>query len=296
MEEEEKIESFQQDGETQSPEESHETIASQKIIEPGPAIINEQPTTETMEVHHPHHVTHKKKFGEYLLEFFMLFLAVFLGFVAENIREHQVENNRELEYIKSLTADLNDDVNNLDAMIAFEKTGIKQLDTLITLLNDPALSKQNGDELYYAARQGPREQPFPVNSRTVDQLKSSGGFLLIKNVEASNKIISYYNQYTPVKLLEDNYNHEFDNYRRVAGKILNPEILRRQEDSSGNILRSNDNPSLLSYDDNLLKELGFAVVEMGGSRRGRLNMLQAQKQTAFALRNYLQKEYHLKDE
>ncbi len=48
-----------------------------------------------MEVHkHPHHVTHKKKWTEYLLEFFMLFLAVFLGFVAENIREHIAEKER----------------------------------------------------------------------------------------------------------------------------------------------------------------------------------------------------------
>ena len=40
--------------------------------------------TENMEVHkHPHHVTHKKKWGEYILEFLMLFLAVFLGFIAE---------------------------------------------------------------------------------------------------------------------------------------------------------------------------------------------------------------------
>jgi hypothetical protein len=45
-----------------------------------------------MDVHkHPHQVMHKKKGGEYLLECFMLFLAVFLGFVAENIREASVE-------------------------------------------------------------------------------------------------------------------------------------------------------------------------------------------------------------
>jgi hypothetical protein len=45
-----------------------------------------------MEVHkHPHHVTHKKKWREYLLEFFMLFLAVFFEFVIENIRVHKVE-------------------------------------------------------------------------------------------------------------------------------------------------------------------------------------------------------------
>jgi hypothetical protein len=49
-----------------------------------------------MEVHkHPHHVAHKKKWSEYLLEFFMLFLAVFLGFIAENVREHYTLNTFE---------------------------------------------------------------------------------------------------------------------------------------------------------------------------------------------------------
>src|SRR6059036_2756882 len=63
-----------------------------------------------MEVHHPHHVTHKKKLAEYLLEFFMLFLAVFLGFVAENIREHSTEQRRGKEYINSFVQDLKKDV------------------------------------------------------------------------------------------------------------------------------------------------------------------------------------------
>jgi hypothetical protein len=70
------------------------------------------------------------------------------------------------------------------------------------------------------ARQGPREYPFPVNSRTLDQLKGSGGFLLIKNVDASNQVINYYNQYSPIKLLENNYSLEFDDYKRVAAKIF----------------------------------------------------------------------------
>ena len=59
-----------------------------------------------MEIHkHPHHGSHKKKWGEYVLEFLMLFLAVFLGFVAENIREHIAEHNRAKEYAISLVQD-----------------------------------------------------------------------------------------------------------------------------------------------------------------------------------------------
>src|ERR1700749_1155776 len=57
---------------------------------------------QNMEVHkHPHHVTHKKKWGEYLLEFLMLFLAVFLGFVAENVRENIGDKKRSMEYVRS---------------------------------------------------------------------------------------------------------------------------------------------------------------------------------------------------
>src|SRR6478672_2961874 len=102
-----------------------------------------------MEVHHPHHVAHKKKWSEYLLEFLMLFLAVFLGFVAEKIRENQVERHRELEFIKSLSADLGDDMHTLETGISFEETGLKQLDTLIDFLATPSLARQNGDALYY---------------------------------------------------------------------------------------------------------------------------------------------------
>jgi len=60
-----------------------------------------------MEEHkHLYHVTHKKKWAEYLLEFFMLFLAVFLGFTAENVREHLSEKNKAYRLAKSLENDL----------------------------------------------------------------------------------------------------------------------------------------------------------------------------------------------
>src|SRR5690242_18504957 len=144
-----------------------------------------------MEVHHHPHVE-KKGFKEYFLEFVMIFLAVTLGFIAENIREHITEKNRENEYIRSLTTDLNDDINNLDSIISYEKTGTQQLDTLIGLLNNPNMAREKADEMYYVARQGPREFPFAVTSRTIDQLQSSGGFVLRRNVEATYQIIDYY--------------------------------------------------------------------------------------------------------
>ena len=63
-------------------------------------------TTEEMEVHHHGHVHEKKKWREYVFQFLMLFLAVFLGFLAENRREHGIERHREKDYMESLLVDV----------------------------------------------------------------------------------------------------------------------------------------------------------------------------------------------
>ena len=87
-----------------------------------------------MEAHHPHHVTHKKKWTEYLLEFFMLFLAVFLGFVAENIREHGVERSREKQYMRSMIKDLQQDLHNIEYALKEKQRTIAIADSLTASL------------------------------------------------------------------------------------------------------------------------------------------------------------------
>lgn len=249
-----------------------------------------------MEVHHHGHVHEKKKWKEYVFQFFMLFLAVFCGFLAEYQLEHKIEKNREKQFITSLVVDLQDDVKNLEGMIEFERHGIASLDSLIYLLTNAEIAKQNGDQLYYVARTGPRANPFANNTRTFDQLRNSGGFRLIRTSEASNNIMAYYNQFSTVRLLEDNYDLEFDNYKRVAAKILDPHILRRQENEFSEILRSNDNPALRTYEADQLKEWAFHTLQMNGSRRSKLGMLENLKKTAAHLKTYLQKEYQLENE
>ena len=126
----------------QAPEESLQKQNAESITSKVPEQLtndNQQPSNEIMEVHkHPHHITHKKKWGEYLLEFFMLFLAVFLGFVAENIREHNIERQREKEYIESPIADLKSDQQVLEQHIVHVKSGLSMMDSMLVLLNTPS--------------------------------------------------------------------------------------------------------------------------------------------------------------
>jgi hypothetical protein len=106
--------------------------------------------------------------------------------------------------------------------------------------------------------------------------------------------MDYYNQFSHLRLLEDNYNHEFDNYKNIAARIFDPAILRRQETNDGEILRSYDNPAIRTYDSELLKELGFHTLQMNGSRRSKLLILEQLKKSGAGLMVYLKDKYRLK--
>ena len=250
-----------------------------------------------MEVHkHPHHVTHKKKWTEYLLEFLMLFLAVFLGFLAENVREHQVEKEREKQYIESLIADLKTDQQVLTQNIADVKGGILMMDTLINILNHPLEIANNTGQLYYLARLAPRLNPLTTNNRTFEQLKNSGSFRLIRNIDISNKIMNYYENFPLIRLLESVNETEFTQYKNVAAQIFSPAILVSMEGTHNEIIRINDNPPLRTNDNEALQQLSVFAVYMHGTKKGILGADEKLKTTGAELIEYLQKKYDLKDE
>ena len=139
-----------------------------------------------MEVHkHPHHVTHKKKWGEYLLEFLMLFLAVFLGFIAENIRETNSDHEREKQYAQELYNEFFTDSiafnNKLNARLDKERN----CDYLYNYIKDSSLT--NLPKAFYPAY---TKVFYLINSYTfepkdgvLNQLKSTGSLRYFKDPE-----------------------------------------------------------------------------------------------------------------
>ncbi|MBS1745966.1 MAG: hypothetical protein JST21_07330 [Bacteroidetes bacterium] len=248
-----------------------------------------------MEVHHHPHVE-KKGFKEYFLEFLMIFLAVTLGFFAENIREHLDDNAKEKEYIKSLVDDLKVDQQILAQNISSVQSGISMMDSMIIILDHPSLLSNNIGELYYLARLSPRLQPLAINDKTFQQLKNSGNFRLIKNISASNKIMEYYNTIPLVRLLESINETEFTQYKTAAAKIFKPEIFISTEVEGNEIKRVNGNPLLRTTDNELLQELSVFAVYMHGTKKGVLDADEKMKQSGEELINFLQKEYQLKNE
>ncbi|MFM8588456.1 MAG: hypothetical protein ACKOBX_08955 [Bacteroidota bacterium] len=103
-----------------------------------------------MEVHHPHHPTHKKKWSEYIIEFVMLFTAVTLGFFVENYREHYVEKRREDQFILDIRKDIISDSMQLSKLYHQHKSRRQFYDSLLVIYNNdnwkeeiPKLQKYN---------------------------------------------------------------------------------------------------------------------------------------------------------
>ena len=301
MSEEENIEEQSKDNSPQLTENNNNVYE--------PSTINEQPSAKTMEVHkHPHHVTHKKKWGEYLLEFFMLFFAVFLGFIAENIRESSVERHREKEYIKSLIEDFKGDSSFL-AMSINQRIPyhIAWMDSAIHLLQLPNL-KGKEREVYQAFFLATSwTYNYHPNERTISQLHSEG-FHLIRNEIAVKAIslLEVQSKYTTtVSLFCYDMQNDLDaaNYifadRNVTDKIGQIAFknyyldysaeLKLSDIPEGSIINTSDQDGIQAYIKKLQKYANYVQTALKGQD---ISYLRSITNTISILEN----EYHIENE
>ncbi|HET9826864.1 MAG TPA: hypothetical protein VFP87_16110, partial [Chitinophagaceae bacterium] len=145
-----------------------------------------------MEVHHHPDIHHKpKNWKEYFLEFLMIFLAVTLGFFAENLREHFAEKKIEKEYIISMIADLKADTASFSRTINVYTRIAHAIDTMLTSLKsadpDPSIINKIQSEDFW------KYTGYSYNNETIQQLKNSGNFRFVRNKAVVDSILNYDN-------------------------------------------------------------------------------------------------------
>ena len=164
-----------------------------------------------MEVHHTHHPTHKKKWSEYIIEFIMLFTAVFLGFIAENIREHAVEQNRAKEFSASLVQDLQSDTIAINKQIKSIGLYSAVSDSLLQL-SKTKLEGRNASQFSFYSRFAYWTTPILWNRNTFEQIKNSGSLRYFTNVGLLKKLLQY-------DALVNNNNVDAEN-NKIRGNML----------------------------------------------------------------------------
>jgi hypothetical protein len=249
-----------------------------------------------MEVHHHTHTAAgvtSKKWTHYFWEFLMLFLAVFCGFLAEYQLEHQIEKERERQYIQSVLEDLREDTVVLSNNINQLNEQVKISDTLIRLLNSPDI-KDHGSDLYYLGRRASRSVRLAIHDATIQQLKNSGGFRLIRNQRISKAIIEYYNRLVFIDYLQAILFDEADEYRKMAIDIFHPVLFNDIVRANNTIVRPPGNPALLTYERKTLIRLTGMVAYIRNSKFGLVKAQEEMRDAAKELIRLIKLEYKIK--
>ena len=149
-----------------------------------------------MEVHHPHHPTHKKKWSEYIIEFLMLFAAVTLGFFAENVREHQIIEDKTKQNLQSIILDLKKDSLLIQERIKEYENASFYLDKLNDVFVEYQLNTLSKNE--YLDRVSLISDSltfgisFYINNSSYKNTIASGSFSNINSTELKRTISNYY--------------------------------------------------------------------------------------------------------
>ena len=172
-----------------------------------------------MEVHHHSH--HPKKWKEYITEFLMLFLAVSLGFMAENIREHQIEKQREIAYLKNVHEDLKLDLINIDNVFNSNTIRLQAMDTLFKIINNNTITNE---DVYYYIRNLALRATFESSHVGLDQIKSAGGLRMVKNPEIISGIQEYERALDALDKLENVRERTLEQARFKMAVVFEPSI------------------------------------------------------------------------
>lgn len=231
---------------------------------------------------------------KYFFDFLMLFLAVFLGFMADNYRDSKSEEASEKNYISSLIRDVESDRLELKEALKSNNWRKKYLDSLA--LNcfafDPL--KTNDFELY-------RLVPFILyhpnflnpNEMTLQQLKNEGG-KLIKNKKAIEQIYKY--ELCKQKLVKQQFYYETYQNKAIATatKLFTLQFFMAEDSSKQkeNLARLKE-AKLLSRENNAIQEFGNDAVMFRGIIHYYIVLLNDADKQADSLLVNLKKEYQI---
>lgn len=174
-----------------------------------------------MEVHHHKAAHHKRSWKEYFTEFIMLFAAVTLGFFAENLREHQIEKSREIQFLQNIRYDLEQDLKEIELTIAFNKE--KQLlnDSLVEAFKNQAY-KYDLPRFYYLTKNAIIRKFFDHSSTGFTQLKNAGGLRLVEDESIIKKIITIENTIMLIGKLQESMDQNLLLLREHQSELLDP--------------------------------------------------------------------------
>jgi hypothetical protein len=251
----------------------------------------------TMEVHHHPHVE-KKGFKEYFLEFLMIFLAVTLGFFAESLREHLVNQEKERNYMESMIQDLKRDTAEATHVIAVQSVIFKKMDSALKIPVESLTDINVQDTFYHHfVYFYSWIDAFTPHDNTITQLKNAAGFNVIQKkmiIDSINELYIFWEG--PFKGDRDIYIGRWQKLDEFAMQmIILPELPNNYEDPVYTTYPLHKE-LFTRYDRPLLQQLySFIRMEQSDIEVNVYDEAQYRDRAARLIK-LIQKEYNLRDE
>lgn len=154
--------------------------------------------------------THKPKgWKQYLLEGLMIFVAVSMGFIAENIREHFADKEIEKRNIESLIRNLESDTTGITRTITFCEEKFKIIDSLAKLTGEFTDFAYQKKFFYYVTNLTGKDSYVPNESAFL-QMQSSNTFRLISKQNVADSILTYHQRNVIVSKHQGDMDRIFD--------------------------------------------------------------------------------------
>ena len=149
-----------------------------------------------MEVHHHSH-TARKKFLHYFWEFFMLFMAVTLGFFVENQREHYIEHQRAKVYATQLMREVKMDRDQIYSAIGRIKLKAVIIDSQLHYV-----SQNDWKSIYRDINSIDVFAFITFHKASLEQIKNSGSLRYFNDKELVTALQEYINLQDDIEFVQ----------------------------------------------------------------------------------------------
>lgn len=145
----------------------------------------------------------------HLADLVVVFVGVVLAFAVENLREDLNERAVGEQYLHGFHEDLLADLSMLKAQQEIRRSQLENALVLLEFFEGRSVDPQRFFEAYYSVLANQYTAP---NRNTIDEVLSSGGLRLIRDVEIRTRLLNLYANYYRIARLEEHMARDFDEY------------------------------------------------------------------------------------
>lgn len=221
----------------------------------------------------------------------MIFLAVTMCFFAESIRERLADDSKEKQYIKSMIADLKNDMAMLRDVVENNSKRISGIDSLSSLLNKASLTLDDEKQIYILnSRYASNVASMNWNDGTIRQLLTSGNLRLMSGQGTSDRIMNYYGPHKDLatgqaSILYESVKRSFFAAEDIFDRSFTKQVMNK--DSSFSRKPLPDTMKLLTTEKTVLKKYSQMVLTSQALINNYLSMLFKMYNQGFAYRTSL---------